>query len=199
MPASHYDTLGVRRGAPMAEVRGAYLALARRLHPDRWVDASPEERADAERRMQAVNEAWRVLGNPGRRVAYEASQRRASEPAPRPASAGSRFSSGSLFETEDFGPPGAAARIVRSLPWIVLALVLGAIFVFTAYATSDTGQPPGGDTSCIVRSGGSAEPAACDAPGARTVVAEVVEVGQCPAGTEPYQPADRNIALCLLP
>jgi curved DNA-binding protein CbpA len=183
----------------MTEVRSAYLALARRLHPDRWVDASPEERADAERRMQAVNEAWRVLGNPGRRVAYEASQRRYADPAPRPAGAGSGFSTGSLFEAEDLGPPGAAARIVRVLPWIVLALVLGGIFVFTAYATSDNGTPPEGSTSCIVRSGGSAEPASCDAPGARTVVAEVLEVGQCPAGTEPYQPADRNVALCLLP
>ena len=198
MPATHYDTLGVPDGAPLSEVRRAYLALARRLHPDRWVDASPAERADAERRMQAVNEAWRVLGNPGRRVAYEAS-RRTADPSPSPAGTTNGFSTGSLFETEDLGPPDAAARIVRALPWILIALVLGGIFVFTAYATSDSGEPPEGDASCIVRSGGSAEPSPCDAPGARTVVAEVIEVGQCPGGTEPYQPADRNVALCLLP
>jgi hypothetical protein len=195
---THYETLGVTEHAASSEIRHAYLALARRLHPDRWTDASPAERADAERRMQAVNEAWRVLGNPGRRVAYEAQRRRAAEPPSRPAGAAEGFSTGALFEVEDYGPPDAVARIVRVLPWVLLALVLGTIFIFTAYATSDSGPVPDG-ASCIVRRGGTAEPAPCDTEGARTVVTEVVEVGSCPAGTEPYQPADRNVALCLLP
>ena len=199
MPTTHYDTLGVSDSAPASEVRRAYLALARRLHPDRWIDASPAERADAERRMQAVNEAWRVLGNPGRRVAYEAERRRATEPAFRTEPSSDGFSTGTLFDAEDVGPPDIAARIVRGLPWVLLALVLIVIFVFTAYATSDSPGTPDGAADCIVRRGGLADPVPCDTEGARTVVTEVIEVGQCPAGTEPYQPADRNVALCLLP
>ena len=78
--ASHYEILEVADGAPPEEVRRAYLDLARRLHPDRWVDASPAQRAEAERRMQEVNEAWRVLGNAGRRIAYD--QDRTAPPRP---------------------------------------------------------------------------------------------------------------------
>lgn len=198
MPSTHYETLGVNEQAPTSEIRHAYLALARRLHPDRWTDASPAERADAERRMRAINEAWRVLGNPGRRVAYEAERRRPYEPRPSPPHETAGFSTGSLFETEDYGPPDATARVIRAAPWVLIALVLVTIFIFTAYATSESGPTPEGAT-CIVRRGGSAEEVPCDTEGARTVVTEVVEVGSCPPGTEPYQPADRNVALCLRP
>ena len=149
--------------------------------------------------MQAVNEAWRVLGNPGRRVAYEAERRRFAEPAPPSETYPDGFTTGTLFDADDVGPPDLVARIVRGLPWVLLALVLVAIFVFTAYATSDSPTDPDGAANCIVRRGGIAAPAPCDAEGARTVVTEVIEVGQCPPGTEPYQPADRNVALCLLP
>jgi hypothetical protein len=193
---THYETLGVSESASTSEVRRAYLDLARRLHPDRWIDASADERADADRRMRAINEAWRVLGNPARRVAYEAQRRRSTEPPPRPAEPTQGFSTGSLFDLDDEGPPDAAARVVRLLPWVLLALVLGTIFVFTAYATSDSGRSTD-DGTCILRQGGVVEPVSCDVEGARTVVTTVVEVGSCPSGTEPYQPADSAVALCL--
>lgn len=62
---THYDVLGVARSAPAAEVRRAYLALARRHHPDR-------PGGDA-RTMRAVNEAWATLGDPSRRADYDRS------------------------------------------------------------------------------------------------------------------------------
>lgn len=73
-PASHYDVLGVSRGANAAEIRAAYRELARRLHPDRVAagsaDAAP---AAGDRSMSAVNEAYRVLSDPARRVVYDRS------------------------------------------------------------------------------------------------------------------------------
>jgi curved DNA-binding protein CbpA len=63
---THYERLGVARSASAGEIRAAYRELARRNHPDvssSGVDAS----------MAAVNEAWRVLGDPRRRAAYDAS------------------------------------------------------------------------------------------------------------------------------
>ena len=72
MARSHYDVLGVSRRAGDDEVRKAYLDIARRFHPDRYIDASPAERSAAERSMQEINEAWRVLGDPGRRRRYDA-------------------------------------------------------------------------------------------------------------------------------
>lgn len=59
----HYDVLGVRPDASPADIRRAYLALARRHHPDR-VGGSLE-------RMRVVNEAWATLGDPEQRQRYD--------------------------------------------------------------------------------------------------------------------------------
>jgi curved DNA-binding protein CbpA len=67
---SHYDVLGVRPDAGPAELRRAYLALARRHHPDRHA-GDPAETARAEARMQQVNAAWAVLGDPETRARYD--------------------------------------------------------------------------------------------------------------------------------
>jgi hypothetical protein len=184
---SHYETLGVTEGAPPDDVRRAYLDLARRLHPDRWVDASAEERAEADRRMREVNEAWRVLGNAGRRLAYDAGRRRST---PRPATTAAPFPSGDLFVDE--APVDAVARAIRALPWALVVLVLGVIFVFTAYATSDDAP-----STCIRREGSTAEAVDCDTPGARPVDLRVPDVRLCPEGTEAFQPVDEDEALCL--
>jgi hypothetical protein len=60
---THYDVLGVPRDADTAAVRRAYLALARRHHPDR---AGGDPAA-----MRAVNEAWATLGDPLKRRRYD--------------------------------------------------------------------------------------------------------------------------------
>lgn len=78
---THYDVLGVASDADAAEIRRAYLVLARRFHPDAHSDRSPAERAHAERRMSDVNEAWADLSDPARRQAYDARFLRP-EPAP---------------------------------------------------------------------------------------------------------------------
>jgi hypothetical protein len=202
--ASHYGTLGVADGASPDEVRRAYLDLARQLHPDRWIDASPSEREDAGRRMQQLNEAWRVLGNPARRLAYDVERREAgrrSRVSP-PTAVGERFafSTGDLF-VEDVDDPDLLSRLLRALPWILVILGLGGIFVFTAYATSDNGVAPTGEGGggCIRKDGGRAVAVDCEADGAQRVIIEVREVGECPAESEPFQPLERNVALCLAP
>ena len=58
-----YAVLGVEPGASEAEIRRAYLALARRFHPD----ANP----GGEDRMRDVNEAWAILGDRVRRAAWD--------------------------------------------------------------------------------------------------------------------------------
>lgn len=202
--ASHYGTLGVADGAEPDEVRRAYLDLARQLHPDRWIDASPSEREDAGRRMQELNEAWRVLGNPARRLAYDVERREAGRRArvSPPGAVGDRFafSTGDLF-VEDVQDVDLLTRLLRALPWIVVIVGLGAIFVFTAYATSDNGEIPTGERGggCIRKDGGRAVEVDCEVDGARLVITEVREVGECRLDTEPFQPVDRDVALCLAP
>jgi hypothetical protein len=73
---THYEVLGVAASAPMAELRAAYVALARIHHPDR-------SGGDAAR-MRAVNEAWATLSDPGRRALYDLSLRAGPASAPAP-------------------------------------------------------------------------------------------------------------------
>ena len=61
-----YAVLGVPATATQIEIRAAYRAAARRLHPDAGGSA------DA---MQRLNTAWHVLQDPARRAAYDRSLR----------------------------------------------------------------------------------------------------------------------------
>jgi curved DNA-binding protein CbpA len=70
---SHYDVLGIASDASASAVRAAYVARARQHHPDRHTGADPATRSEAQRMMQRINEAWLVLGDPGRRAEYDLS------------------------------------------------------------------------------------------------------------------------------
>ena len=61
---THYESLGVPSSATAQEIRRAYLRQARLHHPDV---------GGGDRAMQALNEAWAVLGDPARRRAYDRS------------------------------------------------------------------------------------------------------------------------------
>jgi hypothetical protein len=59
---THYEVLGVDVAASPDEVRSAYRLAARDHHPDAGGDPG---------RMRDLNAAWHVLGDPGRRAAYD--------------------------------------------------------------------------------------------------------------------------------
>jgi curved DNA-binding protein CbpA len=198
---SHYEVLGVSAEAGADDVRRAYLDRAREAHPDRHIDADGPQRAEAERRMREVNEAWRVLGNPRRRRRYDLER----EPARMFASR----ADGTM--PHDYVPDGAVleevdatTRIIRGLPWLILVFVMFAIFVFTAYAATggDKAKPvPGNNLGrCVavtVAAGTSVTPSPCGTPGARLVIAEVDTNQQCPFGSERLQPSTGGIVYCL--
>ncbi len=73
MADSLYDRLGVAPDASATEIRSAYLRLARVHHPDFHTDE--RNRQANEREMQAINEAWAVLGDGERRREYDKRQR----------------------------------------------------------------------------------------------------------------------------
>ena len=73
--ANHYKTLQVDPAADEDVIKAAYQRLIRKFHPDK----NPS--ADARQRAQEINEAWRVLGDPGQRAEYDRT-RRAAPPRP---------------------------------------------------------------------------------------------------------------------
>ncbi len=62
----YYATLGVDSGADAATIKAAYRKLALNYHPDR----NPGNR-EAEEKFKAINEAYAVLSDPGKRGRYD--------------------------------------------------------------------------------------------------------------------------------
>lgn len=69
----HYELLQVREDAEAEVIQAAFRALARKYHPDFGGDAE---------RMVALNEAWEVLGDQGRRNAYDRERQAKRDPSP---------------------------------------------------------------------------------------------------------------------
>lgn len=71
MNDDYYAILGVAKRATDAEIKKAYLRLARENHPDRYTD--PGERAEADRRFQQITEAYNQLRDGRLRQEYDRS------------------------------------------------------------------------------------------------------------------------------
>ncbi len=70
---NHYDVLGVPTSASPAEVRRAYVRLARQHHPDVHSAGGPLSLEYAEQRMREINMAWEVLRDDRQRLSYNRS------------------------------------------------------------------------------------------------------------------------------
>jgi hypothetical protein len=132
-----YAVLGVAPSATADELRLAYRTAARAAHPDRHGDASAA-------RMAAVNEAWHVLGDPGRRAAYDATRQ---EPM-----TGSTPSYGSRGTEPGSSPPVVAAPIAR-VPWRFFAFMSVAAVGLFVVGRLITGDPAPFRPDGILRSG----------------------------------------------
>lgn len=72
----YYRILGVLPDAEDVVVRAAYRALSQRYHPDKWQG----DAAEAQRRMQDLNEAYAVLGDVAKRKKYDTERPKDSGP-----------------------------------------------------------------------------------------------------------------------
>jgi len=68
----YYRILGVSHDAEDVVVRAAYRALVQRYHPDK---VDPKDRAKAQERIQAIQEAYRVLSDPPKRLEFDQTYR----------------------------------------------------------------------------------------------------------------------------
>jgi len=56
-----YEVLGLKRGAPLEEVKRAYRELASKYHPDKVSHLGDEFKSLAERRFKEINEAYQAI------------------------------------------------------------------------------------------------------------------------------------------
>lgn len=205
--ATLYDVLGVSPRAPQSEVRQAYYDLVRSLHPDHHHGVSPDPV-----RLNDVNEAWRVLRDPASRASYdrsiEGARRVRRADAPRVA-----------YQPQHAAPPGTepdrdwdtpiesplaepgdvGISVVRGLPWVAVAVVLVAIFVFTAFAGDES---PSGPRSLVGQcidsaTGAGIDAVPCEGPNDGEVVLVVDRATSCPNATQPR--AVDDAWLCVEP
>ena len=64
---SAYEILGVKPGVNQEQLTAVYRELAMRVHPDH----NPGFVAEATERFAAINAAYELLSDPGRRAAYD--------------------------------------------------------------------------------------------------------------------------------
>ena len=142
-----YDVLDVDPGASAAEVRAAYVRLARHHHPDFHTTASDAHRLANEREMQRINEAWTVLGDADQRRAYderirlEVAQEGQREPrgTRRPGAADYGFRPYDEGPDVDYAAllddtPVAGTAVSRAMQVIPPALLLGGALIFVVGA-----------------------------------------------------------------
>lgn len=64
--SNHYETLGVRKNALQQEIKDQYRFLSKKYHPDK----NPGDKA-AEQRFKEIANAYEVISDPERRIAYD--------------------------------------------------------------------------------------------------------------------------------
>ena len=170
---THYEVLGISRDASTSQVRTAFRRLARAHHPDTSASGSAES-------LAPINEAWRVLGDPALRRAYDRSLEAETHP----------------FVAEDWAPSSTfESPPESSFPWRFLAFMAAAgigivlLGVFT-YTPSKPGPPdnllePG---SCVVlEDNGDASEVNCDVDHDGVVVSLITADQRCPTDLEPHR------------
>jgi molecular chaperone DnaJ len=187
----------VSSSATRDEIRVAYRRLARQHHPDAKGDASVE-------RMSQINEAWRVLSDPGRRAVYDAQSR---------GSAASRASNVSPNASPAAGVrttprPTVVAQAVSTparFPWrfmlVVATLGIGFVLVNAALTKQDTRDVPDNlinAGSCVnVVENGDAIEVSCGGTH-DGVVDSLISFGSvCPSDTETHRDRQGMGQVCV--
>ncbi|MEP7201044.1 MAG: DnaJ domain-containing protein [Ilumatobacteraceae bacterium] len=125
---THYEVLGIDRTASTSQVRAAFRRQARAHHPDTSRSGSAES-------LTPVNEAWRVLGDPALRRAYDRSLDAPDQPSSAPES-GPEWSPAPVPTS----PPESSFpwRFLAGLTAVGIGIVLLGVFT---YEPSAPGPP----------------------------------------------------------
>lgn len=213
-----YDVLGVPRDASGMQIRDAYREQARVAHPDRQGEGrTGTSGPGGERSMADLNEAYRVLRDPGRRALYDATLRDVdSAPPSSVRTAWSHSTDGSTtewFETAP-RPTGQRGAIHPSqigparVPWrmLLFCAALGCVGVIALSQFTEPGEPAGPDGilhvgECVVLEPNTdAREVVCrrdDADPDLVVRAFIPFGATCPGLTEPHRDRQGMGVACI--
>jgi len=104
------------------------------------------------------------------------------------------------FRGRPVEPGDFTVAFVRSLPWLVIGLVLGAIFVFTAFASNEKDDPAAEDLlgKCVVAEIRVATVVPCTQENDGRVVTVATQASDCPSTTDAAAVVDDRW-LCVRP
>ncbi len=138
--------------------------------------------------MAKINEAWRVLSDPGRRAAYDAESRPSAAPRPR----------------ADWSPPDQSVTPAR-FPWRLMVGVaaVGIAFVLVNAALTEPGSEPPPDNlmevgSCVdILDNGDAKEVLCSGPNDGLVVDLLPVDSICPLNSEVHRDRQGMGDICV--
>ncbi|MEP6715113.1 MAG: J domain-containing protein [Terriglobia bacterium] len=124
---TYYEGLGVSNSASPEEIRDAFRALVRLLHPDRQTDAQLKNSAEIQ--MRKINRIYSVLSDPERRRRYDYSLEAPSPP------------------TIVFGPDSGPKlqRLMSRFAWMGAVLVIVVMLIWLAQDGPPSGPFPVND------------------------------------------------------
>lgn len=190
---THYERLGAARDATPEQLRDAYRRAARAAHPDRNGDRSAADMAE-------VNEAWRILGDPARRRAYDHELDAVADVTASRSSAAGRSTAPRAAATA----PVAAAYPPARFPWrFMLGMAaVGIVFVVVGHQFTDPGEPTRPDGllqagSCVAL-GVDAYEVVCDGRQDAVVQVLVPSDQTCPTGTESFRDRQGMGTACVV-
>jgi molecular chaperone DnaJ len=170
---THYDVLGVRRDASTSQIRAAFRELARAHHPDTSASGSTES-------LAPINEAWRVLGDPVLRRAYDRSLVPQREPPVEQQWA----------PAANLAPPPPSSfpwRFLAGMTAVGIAIVLLGVFT---YKPSDPAPPDNllqAGSCVVIEDNGDASEVNCETDHDGVIDSLLAEGSQCPTGLEPHR------------
>jgi molecular chaperone DnaJ len=193
---SHYDVLSVSPDASAEMIRESYRRLAREFHPDRTAGS-----AAGGDKMPLINEAYRVLSDPGRRAVYDAERRGT----PVRTDGGVHTESRHVADdvpTYQYQHLDGPARV----PWRSLlffsGLAITVILVLAQFEKSSEPSPPDnllrvGECVELQRSGTAANEVVCSGSGDLVVRLVVTRQAVCPDGSVSTPDRQGMVGVCL--
>ena len=187
---THYDVLGVGRDASTAEIRAAFRRLARAHHPDTSTSGSADS-------LAPINDAWRVLGDPAARRAYDRmldAEAASSEAAEHYASTSTSMP---IPMSTQMPPSSFPWRFLLGLAVVGIGVVLLGVFT---YQPPKPGPPdnvlePG---SCVViEDNGDATEVNCDTDHDGVVESLLGAEELCPPPLEPHRDRQGLGVVCI--